>query len=67
MPRSKQLIAAFAAFWLVYACAAVFEWTVAGPANGTSRMAAAVGMEWVVADDARAAAGSLAGPAPRAG
>jgi hypothetical protein len=43
MPRSKQVIAAFVAFWLVYACAAVYEWTIPGPADASARMAAASG------------------------
>lgn len=43
MPRSKQVITAVVAFWLVYACAAVYDWTVPGPADATARMAAASG------------------------
>jgi hypothetical protein len=43
MPRSKQVISAFVAFWLVYACAAVYDWTMPGPADATARMAAASG------------------------
>jgi hypothetical protein len=50
MPRSKQVIAAFAAFWLVYACAAVYDWSVPGPADAPARMAAAAGMGPGVAD-----------------
>jgi len=43
MPRSKQVIAAVVAFWLVYACAAAYDFVIPGPADASARMAAASG------------------------
>jgi hypothetical protein len=59
MPRSKQVISAFVAFWLVYACAAVYDWTMPGPADATARMAAASGF----AVDSQADMPTIAAPA----
>jgi hypothetical protein len=43
MPRSKQLITALAAFWILYACAAVYEWSVDGQLDPAAALAASTG------------------------
>jgi hypothetical protein len=67
MPRSKQLVTAFAAFWLVYALAAAYEWSVAGSLEGPSSMTAASGMVGTVAPGAVAARSDAATPAVAGG
>jgi hypothetical protein len=44
LPRSKQLMVAFAAFWVLFMCAAVYEWLAPGSLAGPFTMTGAQGM-----------------------
>jgi hypothetical protein len=43
MPRAKQLLAAVAAFWLLYACAGVYELAAGGGLDQPTSMSVALG------------------------
>lgn len=62
MPRSRQLVAAVAAFWLVYACAAVYDWMMPGPSDAAARMAAASGLSGQATADSSAVVATPALP-----
>jgi hypothetical protein len=65
MPREKQLLTAFAAFWLFYVCAAIYDWSVPGSLDDPTTYAVASGMPRAVTTEATA--GSAAAATPAAG